>query len=327
MQDQFQREINYLRVSVTDRCNLRCVYCMPEDGVEVADHTSILSYEEIIKVIKAGVKRGIRKIRLTGGEPLVRKDIIDLVRAISAIPEIDDLALTTNGILLPKMAMDLKEAGLNRVNISLDTLRSERFQQVTRIGKIGDVWAGINAAIKAGYKTIKINTVIMRGFNDDEIIDLAQMTTDLPLHLRYIEVMPIGDTQDWASKKHVSTQEIFEILNKNFAALKPAKKVEGNGPAKYYQVPGAKGTIGFIGAISNHFCKDCNRLRLTAEGMLRPCLQSPIEVDIRGVLRKGATEDELLKVFDEVVAKKPQKHTMIEDGWGDNHRKMSQIGG
>lgn len=327
MRDQFKREINYLRVSVTDRCNLRCVYCMPENGVEMADHNAILSYEEILRIIKAGVRMGIRKIRLTGGEPLVRKDIIDLVKEIAGIPEIDDLALTTNGILLPQMAAELKNAGLRRVNISLDTLKSDRFEQVTRIGKLGDVWAGINTAVKVGFKPIKINTVVMRGFNDDEIVDLARMTTELPLHLRFIEVMPIGDTENWAAEKHVSTNEIFEIVNKELGILKPVKKVIGNGPAKYYQIPGAKGTIGFIGAISKHFCDECNRLRLTSEGKLRPCLQSPVEVDIKEMLRKGATDEELEKIFEDVVLKKPQKHTMVEDGWGENQRKMSQIGG
>lgn len=327
MKDQFKRDINYLRVSVTDRCNLRCVYCMPEDGVAITDHDAILSFEEILRVIKAGVKVGISKIRLTGGEPLVRKGIIDLVRDISSIPEIDDVALTTNGILLPQMAKELKDAGLNRINISLDTLNAERFEQVTRIGKLGEVWAGINAAIKEGFNPIKLNTVIMRGFNDDEIVDLARMTKDLPLHLRFIEIMPIGSTEEWSMEKHVSTREIFDILYKELGILKGVPKMVGNGPAKYYKIPGSKGTIGFIGAISQHFCDNCNRLRLTSEGKLRPCLQSPVEIDIKNALRNEASDIELVRIFRDVVIQKPQKHTMVEDGWGENNRGMSQIGG
>lgn len=327
MKDQFKREINYLRISVTDRCNLRCVYCMPEEGVEITEHDAILSFEEIMRVIKTGVKMGIKKIRLTGGEPLIRKGIEKLISQISAIPEIDDLALTTNGILLPQMALKLKKAGLKRVNISLDTLKPERFAQVTRTGKLGDVWLGINSAIKAGFGPIKINSVIMRGFNDDEIIDLARMTTDMPLHIRFIEIMPIGATGGWSVEKHVSTEEIFNTIKSKWSDLQPVKKMVGNGPAKYYKIPGAKGSIGFIGAISKHFCDDCNRLRLTSEGKLRPCLQSPVEIDIKSALRREAKDEELAQIFQEVLRNKPQKHTMVEEGWGENNRSMSQIGG
>lgn len=327
MKDHFKREINYLRISVTDKCNLRCVYCMPKDGVELLEHQDILSIEDILRVVRTGVQLGIRKIRLTGGEPLVRKGIVDLISQISAIPEIDDLALTTNGILLPAMAKDLKKAGLKRINISLDTLIPERFASVTRNGKFEDAWAGINAALTHGFKPIKLNTVAMRGFNDDELVDLARLTLKLPLHLRFIEVMPIGETEEWSTEKHIPTAEILELLKTNLGVLKPAGKVIGSGPASYYKIPGAKGTIGFIGAISNHFCANCNRLRLTCEGKLRPCLHSPIEVDMGEALRRKASDKELVRIFQEVIQRKPEQHNMAEEGWGENSRFMSQIGG
>jgi len=336
MRDEFARDINYLRISVTDRCNLRCVYCMPPEGVALAERDRILRNEEFLAVIRAAVKTGIRKIRLTGGEPLVRKGIVDLVREIGNIPAIDDIALTTNGILLPQFAYPLKKAGLKRVNISLDTLKPERFREITRNGDLGQVWAGVRAARRVGLKPIKLNVVVMRGFNDDEIMDFVDLTKKLPLHVRFIELMPIGASDEWAAGKMITVPEIRSIITaggvslepvKPVAANGPAQPVVGNGPAKYFRVSGAIGTVGFISAISDHFCGNCNRLRLTSEGQLRPCLQSPAEVDLRTPLRAGLSEDELAALINRAVAIKPEKHTMVTHGWHENTRTMSQIGG
>lgn len=326
MLDPHQREINYLRISVTDRCNLRCTYCMPEGGVPLTDHKNILKLEEIVTLVKAAVKVGIKKVRLTGGEPLVREGIVQLVEDITALPEIDDIALTTNGILLPKFGQQLKAAGLKRVNISLDTLKAERFHQITRLGKLEDAWQGIEEALKQGFHPIKLNTIIMDGFNDDEILDFAKLTMDYPLHLRFIELMPIGESNAWASKKRITTAEIKDRLYQ-IGKLKPVKKLVGGGPAKYYQLPGAQGTIGFINAISSHFCSECNRLRLTSEGKLRLCLHSPQEMDLKTPLRQGASLDELAGIIAEAVSQKPFRHSMVDQGWVDDKRNMSQIGG
>lgn len=326
MNDTFQRNINYLRISVTDRCNLRCVYCMPEDGVQLAAHEEVLSLEEIVKIVQSAVMVGIRKIRLTGGEPLVRKGIIDLIKTIDEIPEIDDIALTTNGILLPDMALSLKKAGLKRVNISLDTLSPDKFAKVTRGGQLSKVWLGIERAREAGFDPVKINTVMIRGFNDDELWDFVELSQKLPLHIRFIELMPIGTSELWAGDSYISTNELIETISRKYE-LVPVKEVAGSGPARYYRVPGASGTIGFISPISNHFCSKCNRLRLTSEGQLRPCLQSPHEIDLRTPLRNGASQLELANVIRMAVNSKPEKHDMAVTGWEGNRRVMNQIGG
>ncbi|GAB4262020.1 GTP 3',8-cyclase MoaA [Thermincola ferriacetica] len=326
MLDNFAREINYLRVSVTDRCNYRCVYCMPAEGVPMHCRDEILSLEEILKVIKSSTKLGIRKIRLTGGEPLVRKGIINLVQGIARIPQIDDIALTTNGALLPAYATALKEAGLKRVNISLDTLKPDRFRQITRVGRLRDVWAGIEAAWEEGFEPVKINTVVIRGFNDDELLDFVNLTKKLPLHIRFIELMPIGVSDKFPADKFISVRQIKAKISQ-YENLEVAKKLAGNGPARYYKIPGAAGSIGFISALSDHFCGQCNRLRLTSEGKLRPCLHSPQEVDLKASLRLGLSEEELAEIMRQAVLSKPEGHTMNARGWGDNNRTMSQIGG
>jgi len=325
MNDAFQRKINYLRISVTDRCNLRCVYCMPEEGVELSSHEEILSLEEILRVISSAVMVGIRKIRFTGGEPLVRKGITSLIERVNEIPEIDDIALTTNGILLPKMAEELKKAGLRRVNISLDTLTPDKFSHITRGGRLSDAWLGVETALETGFDPVKINTVIIRGFNDNEIYDFAQMTTKMPLNVRFIELMPIGVSDLRGRESFMATAELIEMLQKRYELA--AEKVAGNGPAKSYRIPGAVGTIGFISPISNHFCADCNRLRLTAEGQLRPCLQSPQEIDLKTPLRDGASPEELADVIRFAISSKPEKHNMEQAGWAGNRRCMTQIGG
>lgn len=326
MQDKFLREINYLRISITDRCNLRCLYCMPEEGVQLTACEDILRFEEFLKIVEGAVKVGIKKIRLTGGEPLVRLGLIDFIKELNRIPEIDDIALTTNGILLPKYAKSLKEAGLNRVNISLDTLNPERFKKITRVGNIKDVWAGIKSAFEVGLNPVKINTVVIKGQNDDELLEFANLTKEYPLHIRFIELMPIGTSDGRLQEGHLSINDMKKAIEPA-GELVPIKKIEGNGPAKYYQIQGAEGTIGFISAISEHFCGNCNRLRLTSEGQLRPCLHGSKEIDLRGPLRRGATTEEIAQLIKQGISIKPDRHTMVDTGWNDNKRIMSQIGG
>ncbi|CCO09313.1 GTP 3',8-cyclase MoaA [Desulforamulus hydrothermalis] len=325
MKDDFQRNINYLRISVTDRCNLRCVYCMPPAGVKHTPHREILSLEEINRVVEAASDIGIRKIRITGGEPLVRKNILRLFQAIADNPAIDDLSLTTNGILFADMANDLKKAGLKRVNFSLDSLEPENFKHITRIGKFSDVWRGIDKALELQLHPVKLNVVAVRGVNDHEFADFARLSRELPLHIRFIELMPIGECNPWAVDNFIAAQEIIQRLQQEFGPLETQIKVTGNGPARYYRLPGAKGTIGFITAMSEHFCSSCNRLRLTANGRLRPCLYSNQEFDLKTPLRKGATRQELAALIEEAIRHKPDRHHM-HDGWRD-HRVMSQIGG
>ncbi|MEA3377118.1 MAG: GTP 3',8-cyclase MoaA [Chloroflexota bacterium] len=328
--DAYNRPISYLRISVTDRCNLRCIYCMPAEGVAWRPHDQILRYEEIEMVARAAAELGISKIRLTGGEPLVRLGIVDLVRGIASIPGIDDLAMTTNGVLLSKVADDLARAGLHRVNISLDTLNADRFRQITRCGDLSDVLAGIEAACRVGLRPIKINTVVIRGMNDDEVVDLAAKTLEAEWwNVRFIELMPVGNGElvDAAWEKRVVTgREVRERIETALGELEPAKISIGSGPARYHRLPGAKGTIGFITPISEHFCYKCNRLRLTADGQLRPCLLSDQEIDMRGPLRRGATVEELKALIVEGIHRKPMRHHL------SNHvhpadRAMSEIGG
>ncbi len=326
MHDQFQRQINYLRISVTDRCNLRCVYCMPDGGVKSVPHEEVLTIEEIVEVVAAGVPLGIRKVRLTGGEPLVRRGILKLVQKLHQIPEIDDIALTTNGILLEKMAGGLKEAGVNRVNISLDTLKPARFRKITRGGNLDQVWRGINAALDKKLQPVKINTVAIRGFNDDELVDLARLTIGQPLHVRFIELMPIGTSDNWAGGRYIPTSEVQELITDALGNLTEEKLVTGSGPAYYGRLPGARGTVGFISAVSNHFCARCNRLRLTATGQLRPCLFSSQEVDIKQALRAGVGREALTRIFREAILNKPDQHDLAAR-WQDDDRVMSQIGG
>ncbi|MFO8010457.1 MAG: GTP 3',8-cyclase MoaA [Dehalococcoidia bacterium] len=322
--DSFARPINYLRLSVTDRCNFRCIYCMPLQGIKTLDHSDILSYEEIMLVAEAAAGLGINKVRLTGGEPLVRADLSNLVEMLSAIDGIDDLTLTTNGSLLRRHARELKDAGLSRVNISLDTLRPERFEQITRFGRLEEVLRGAETAGAAGLYPIKFNTVVMRGINDDEITDFARKTIEDGWHVRFIEFMPIGESSGENNGRFISIAEITEHIEK-LGTLETGK-LDGNGPAKYYRLPGATGTIGFISPISNHFCYQCNRLRLTADGKLRPCLLSDDEIDLRGPLREGASADDLKRLIEKAIESKPKGHSLGSGGTGWN-RNMCQIGG
>jgi cyclic pyranopterin phosphate synthase len=331
--DPFQRVISYLRVSVTDRCNLRCVYCMPEEGIEFQPREQILSYEEILAIVRAGVSMGLRKVRLTGGEPLVRTGIADLVAMINGVPGIEDISLTTNGIALPRMAKLLARAGLRRVNISLDTLRPERFHQITRRGRYEDVMEGIAAARAAGLSPIKLNVVVMRLINDDEVLDFARSTYEQDWDVRFIELMPFLEEQETCIKDtslvlgFVPTEEIKQQVERELGALEPSQTVVGHGPARYFKLPGAKGNIGFISPVSDkHFCESCNRMRLTADGRIRPCLLTDHEVDLKSILRGGGENDALREGILEALRTKPDAHHLT-DGNRPRRRKMIQIGG
>jgi len=322
LSDSFQRPIDYLRISVTDRCNLRCIYCMPTEGIDLLPHEDILSYEEIYRVAQAAAELGIKKVRITGGEPLVRIGLSSLIRMLSQIDTIDDIALTTNGTLLAQYAAELKAAGLRRVNISLDTLKAEKFRQITRGGNLDDVRTGIAAATAAGLNPIKINVVVMAGINDDELLDFAHKTVADGWHVRFIEHMPFN--REMAHTSFVSVNEIRERLAV-LGELEPCT-FKGNGPAKYYRLPQGKGTIGFITPISEHFCFNCNRLRLTADGKLRPCLLSEQEIDVRQSLRRGISAEELKKLIKKAVDSKPRQHKLAK-GCVPQDRPFSQVGG
>ena len=290
LSDSFQRPIDYLRISVTDRCNLRCIYCMPAEGVRLMSHGDILSYEEIYAVAEAAAELGINKVRITGGDPLVRAGLPKLVQMLAQIDTIDDISLTTNGVLLARYAAELKQAGLRRVNVSLDTLKPDKFEYITRGSNFTDVIKGIEVARSVGLNPIKINMVVMSGVNDDELLDFANKTITEGWHVRFIEYMPFGESAGASS--FVSVTEIRQRLEV-LGELEPCLHKMGNGPAKYFRLPQAKGTIGFITPVSEHFCFRCNRLRLTADGKLRPCLLSKDEIDLRQPLRSGMSSAEL----------------------------------
>jgi cyclic pyranopterin phosphate synthase len=323
--DSFGRSINYLRISITDRCNLRCIYCMPAEGVPQISHSEILSYEEIQTVARAAVELGINKIRLSGGEPLVRAELTKLIRMLSQIEGIQELSLTTNGKLLKKYVLELKQAGLSRVNVSLDTLKADKFRYITRLGKLKDVLGGIEAAKKVGFDPVKINTVVMRGINDDETLDFAKMTYENGWHVRFIELMPFKDITDFVPS--IELQQHISLLGK----LEPCPDsigITGNGPATYYRLAGAKGTIGFISPLSEpSFCSRCNRMRLTSDGKLRPCLLGEDEIDLKMPLRNNASVEELKRLILKAVASKPEHHHLKGGNVKVVNRKMSQIGG
>jgi GTP 3',8-cyclase len=321
--DTYHRQIDYMRISVTDRCNLRCIYCNAS-ALEHLAHDDILRYEEIERVVRAAASLGVKDIRLTGGEPSVRPGVVDLVKLIKAIPGIEDISMTTNAVKLVELAKPLKEAGLSRVNISLDTFKPERFAQVCGAPRLEDVLAGIEAAKQAGLNPVKTNTVVLRGVNDDEVVDFARKTISDGWHVRFIEEMPLveGDS----GHKMVSIDEIRQRIEDVFGKLVPGKTENGHGPAQYFRVPGAAGTIGFIGPVTNCFCEQCNRFRLTADGKLRPCLLREDEVDLKPALRSGASDDELQKLLLETAALKHEKHQLAEH-ISPHGRNMRQIGG
>ncbi|HZT41785.1 MAG TPA: GTP 3',8-cyclase MoaA [Chthonomonadaceae bacterium] len=378
--DSYNRKIDYLRISVTDRCNFRCVYCMPEEGAPVSPKEEILTFEEIERLARIAVGLGLTKIRLTGGEPLVRKDIEQLVNRIGAIAGLRDFSLTTNGFLLARHAVEFARSGLKRVNISLDTLHSERFARIARRGGLEEVLAGIEAARSAGLTPIKLNCVVMRGWNEDEVVDFARLSLDQPYHLRFIELMPINWSQgddsptdiaslcarpvesdsrihnmiplfanverasfrvafrlkdtrtqigqldaDQMRRAFVPAAEIRAHIETALGPLEPAE-ILTNGPARSFCLPHAKGTVGFISQITNDMCLRCNRIRLTADGQLRPCLMADGEVDLRAPLRAGAKDEEIADLFRLAVLHKPKEHR-LEDGLAPISRNMSQLGG
>ena len=334
LRDGFERTIDYMRISITDRCNLRCVYCMPSVGVQPMAHREILRYEEIIRIIKVAVRTGVRNIRITGGEPLVRKNIAYLIQQIKDIEGIQDLSLTTNGILLNQYAEKLAEAGLDRVNVSLDSLHPDRFREITKGMDIALVLKGIEAAERAGLVPIKINMVPIRGINDDEVLDFARLTFHLPYQIRFIEFMPFGSQEIWRPERFIPSDEIRAAVEK--IGPLTAVKLRRGGPARYFRFDGAVGVIGFISPLSNHFCSECNRLRLTSDGKLRPCLFSETEIDLKTAIRSGAPDDEIERLVRLAVAVKPKGHNMkiqdeklrtIMQSKTDPARPMSRIGG
>ncbi|MFH2013139.1 MAG: GTP 3',8-cyclase MoaA [Pseudomonadota bacterium] len=326
MIDPYNRTINYLRVSITDRCNLRCLYCMPVDGISKIKHEEILSYEEILRIVKVAVKKGITKIRITGGEPLARKEVVAFVHSLSKINGIKDLSLTTNGILLKDFASELFDSGLHRVNISMDSLDHVKFKNITRGGDFKKVLDGIEEAKKIGFSPIKINTVIIRDFNDGEVIDFAKLSIHNPYHIRFIELMPIGSNSEWNKDRYISSQEAKDKIE-SFEKLCPIHKKGERAAARMYKFEGAMGEIGFISPMSDHFCSSCNRLRLTANGKLRACLFSNEEVDLKPSLRESHDNSELARLIDLAISNKPENHHIEKENPKKCSQNMSAIGG
>ena len=317
MIDQLGRNITYLRISVTDKCNLRCRYCMPEEGVCKKNHTDMMTENEIITAVEAAAALGIRKLRITGGEPLVKKNIVSICRRAAAVEGIREVCLTTNGILLPQLAKDLKEAGVSRLNLSLDTLDPEKYAHITRIGTLADFWAGFEAAMEAGFEKIKINAVLIGGFNDNEIVRLADLTRQYPVDMRFIEMMPMYDSGDFDEKAFIPCTRVLDCLPDAVAVPRDG------GVAKLYRLPGAKGNIGLISPVSAHFCGDCNRIRLTADGKLKPCLHSADEYSL-----KGLDFDGMKAVLEDAIWNKPAWHGDLDAlHRSQAGRNMNQIGG
>ena len=312
MQDRYARNITYLRLSVTDLCSLRCRYCMPADGIPKRDHRDVCSVEELVEISRAAVDCGVRKVRLTGGEPLVRRGILEICRGIAAIPGVEELCLTTNGLALPQLAGPLKEAGVSRLNISLDTLRPDRYAYITRVGCLKEAFRGLKAAEEAGFTGTKLNVVLMKGFNDDEIPDFLDLSCRYPVEVRFIELMPIGEGRN---AQFLPAEAVLE----SNPYLRP---LEGSGVARRYRSPGGRGTVGLIEPMSHRFCGGCDRIRVTADGKLKPCLHSDQEISLRGLHGEA-----LRQAIQEGVAAKPERHHMNETGRSQAGRNMHQIGG
>ena len=323
--DQFGRFIHYLRISLTDHCNLRCVYCMPEEMV-FKPNAELMQDEEVLTLVRLFANLGFDKIRLTGGEPSVRAHVVDLVRGIAQVPGIRSLSMTTNGILLKRLAAPLAEAGLQRVNISLDTLDANKFKRLTRWGSLEDVWAGILAAEQAGLLPIKLNGVIVRGYNENDVIDLARLTLENPWQVRFIEMMPFAGATDLQIHQMVTAEEMQALIEAKMGALESANDGELDGEARLFRLPGSKGDIGFISSVTAPFCAMCTRARLTADGRLRLCLLREGEVDLLTPLRAGATLEELRRIILDGIWYKPWGHGLAE-GLIPMNRVMSEIGG
>lgn len=324
--DEFNRPITYLRISVTDKCNLRCVYCMPERGLAWLPKNEILSYEEIAQLVRAAASVGVRSVRLSGGEPLIRKNLAHLVEELAAIDGIEDIALSTNGLLLEEQIDELLAAGLRRVNVSLDTLREDRFLEIARRPGLDRVLAGIDAAIARGLAPVKINCVVMRGQNDDEIAAFAQWTKERAVFVRFIEVMPVHENLDVQRDAYVSSDEILDRV-RAVGDLQPVTGPGGNGPARYFAFPGAPGAVGVISPLSHDYCERCNRVRLTANGRLRLCLFGDHEIDLRTPLRSGAPQAEIADILRASMLIKPERHHLKLGETASRMRAFSEIGG
>ena len=324
LRDQFGRSIEYLRISVTDRCNFRCVYCMPEEGLPWLPKHEILSYEEIAEVVRQLAPLGLRRLRLTGGEPTIRPDLHHLIALLRAVPSIEDIALSTNGVRLPALAARYREAGLDRVNMSADSLRRERIAAIARRSLPFDPIDAASAAEAAGIEPIKLNVVVLRGINDDEVIDFARITLEHPWHVRFIELMPVGDMRALTWEHVVPSAEVLRRIAEVFGPLEPAEgPSRGNGPATYFRARGAAGTVGVITPMTHTYCGSCNRVRLTADGRLRTCLYGDHEVNLRDPLRRG---EPLEPLFRRALAEKPREHQLLRMRVG-GLRALSEVGG
>ena len=317
MQDQFHREIDYLRLSVTELCNLRCKYCMPEEGICKKDHAEMLTEDEMIQAVEVAAALGVKKVRITGGEPLVKKNILSICRRAARVEGIEELCLTTNGILLPQMALPLKEAGVKRINLSIDTLNAEKYASITRLGKLSDALAGLEAALAAGFEKVKVNAVLIGGFNDDEIPALAELTRKYPIDVRFIELMPMGGEKGFGAEAFVPCDRVLQLLPEL------QKRNYSSRDARLYAFPDALGNVGLISPLSDHFCALCNRIRLTADGKLKPCLHSSQEISIKGLDAAGVKEK-----MEEAILAKPACHgELSEICRSQAGRDMHQIGG
>ncbi len=323
--DRFGRPIHYLRISLTDHCNLRCVYCMPED-MTFRPNADLMQDDEVLLFVRLFARLGFNKFRLTGGEPTVRAHIVDLVHGIAETPGVRSLSMTTNGVLLSRLARPLKDAGLQRVNISVDTLNPEKFHRLTRWGKLEDVWAGVHAAEEVGLTPIKLNAVVVRGYNESDVVDLARLTYDHKWQVRFIEMMPFAGATELQTTQGVSDEEIQQRIRAELGPLEIANGGKLDGEARIFQLPGAAGTLGFISTVTLPFCASCTRARLTADGRLRLCLLREGEVDLLTPLRAGATIEDLRQIILDGIWNKPWGH-LLADGVIPLNRVMSEIGG
>ncbi|MEZ4601419.1 MAG: GTP 3',8-cyclase MoaA [Syntrophotaleaceae bacterium] len=326
MKDSFGRKIEYLRLSITDRCNLRCRYCMPAEGVEPIEHGEVLTYEEMLRIASVATRLGVKKIRITGGEPLVRRGIVDFIRELAALPTGPEITMTTNGVLLADMAFDLRKAGLSRVNVSLDSLREDRFQLITRRPGLQKVLDGIEAADAVGLTHLKINMVPLKGINHDEIVDFGRLALEHPWEIRFIEFMPVSSGLDFTPEHMFPAKSILEELGK-IGKLVPLLRQGPAGPARLFHFPDSPGRVGVIPAISDHFCGECNRMRITADGRIRPCLFSSEEIDLREALRSSSSDEEIERLLREAACIKPQRHHIGEKEFRQGGRRMHGIGG
>ncbi|HYA86545.1 MAG TPA: GTP 3',8-cyclase MoaA [Nitrospirota bacterium] len=321
------RRIDYLRISVTDRCNLSCVYCKPRNETKMLSHFDILTYEEILRLVSIAVPLGISRVRVTGGEPLVRRGIVDFIAALRGIDGLDDISLTTNGVFLAEMAEGLARSGMPRLNISLDSLDPKKFHHITGSDSWAAVWRGIDRAEELGFFPLKLNMVPIKGVNDAEIADFARLTLKRRLHVRFIEFMPIGSKKRWSRDACVPSEQVRSIIEHEVGTLVPVASGSSGGPSSNFAVPGAQGIIGFISPITRHFCDSCRRLRLTADGKIRPCLLSDTEIDIKSPLRGGCDDKELERFLKLSLAIKPERHYVNETSGTSFQRTMSKIGG